>query len=279
MKPFRVLTIAGSDSGGGAGIQADLKTITVLGGFGMSVITALTAQNTLGVHGILDVPPSFVAAQFDAVATDIGIDAAKTGMLSTPEIIRVVAGKIRQYGIAKLVVDPVMVAKGGMPLIREEAKKTLIAELLPLAFILTPNIPEAEVLSGIRIVTLDDMKKAAKVIHEMGARHVIVKGGHLPGDAVDLLYNGEGFREFSSPRIATNDSHGTGCTYSAAIAAWLAFGRDAAGAVTEAKRYVTAAIRHAWRIGGGHGPTNHLAPLFATGNGQTAKRPAIWNEL
>ena len=149
MKPVRILTIAGSDSGGGAGIQADLKTITVLGGFGMSVITALTAQNTLGVHGIHDVPPAFVAAQFDAVATDIGIDAAKTGMLATSEVLRVVAGKIRQYGIEKLVVDPVMVAKGGMSLIREEAKKTLIAELVPLAFVLTPNIPEAEVLSGI----------------------------------------------------------------------------------------------------------------------------------
>jgi hydroxymethylpyrimidine/phosphomethylpyrimidine kinase len=279
MKPFRVLTIAGSDSGGGAGIQADLKTITALGGFGMSVITALTAQNTLGVHGIHDVPPAFVAAQFDAVATDIGIDAAKTGMLSTPETIRVVAGKIRRYGVAKLVVDPVMVAKGGMSLIRGEAIKTLVAELIPLAFVLTPNIPEAEVLSGIRIATLDDMKKAAKIIHEMGARHVIVKGGHLPGDAVDLLYDGADFQGFRSPRIVTEDTHGTGCTYSAAIAAGLAFGKDVAGAVTEAKRYITAAIRHAWRLGGGHGPTNHLAPLFASGNGQTAERPAIWNEV
>jgi hydroxymethylpyrimidine/phosphomethylpyrimidine kinase len=279
MKPYRVLTIAGSDSGGGAGIQADLKTITVLGGFGMSVITSLTAQNTLGVHGIHNVPPAFVAAQFDAVATDIGIDAAKTGMLPTSEIIRVVAGKIRQYGIAKLVVDPVMVAKGGMSLIREEAKKTLISELIPLAFVLTPNIPEAEVLSGIRIVTLDDMRKAAKIIREMGARHVVVKGGHLPGDAVDLLYNGKDFQEFRTLRIATEDTHGTGCTYSAVIAAELAFGNDVAGAVTEAKRYITAAVRHAWRVGGGHGPTNHLAPLFASGNGQTAKRPEMWKEV
>ncbi len=279
MKPFRVLTIAGSDSGGGAGIQADLKTITALGGFGMSVITALTAQNTLGVHGIHDVPPAFVAAQFDAVATDIGIDAAKTGMLPTPEIIRVVAGKIRRYGIGKLVVDPVMVAKGGMSLIREEAIKTLIAELIPLAFVLTPNIPEAEILSGIRIATLDDMRKAVKIIREMGARHVIVKGGHLPGDAVDLLYDGGDFQEFHSLRITTEDTHGTGCTYSAAIAAGLAFGKDVAEAVTEAKRYITAAIQHAWRLGGGHGPTNHLAPLFESGNGQTAERPAIWNEV
>ena len=276
MKPFTVLTIAGSDSGGGAGIQADLKTITVLGGFGMSVITALTAQNTLGVHGIHDVPPAFVAAQFDAVASDIGIDAAKTGMLPTSEIIRVVAGKIRQYGIAKLVVDPVMVATGGVSLIREAARQTLIAELIPLAFVVTPNIPEAEVLSGVRIGTLGDMKKAARIIHGMGARHVVVKGGHLPGDAADLLYDGANFREFRSPRIATKDTHGTGCTYSAAIATGLAFGKDAAESVAEAKRYIAAAIQHAWRLGGGHGPTNHLAPLFASGNGQTAKRPGIW---
>ena len=275
MKPFRVLTIAGSDSGGGAGIQADLKTITVLGGFGMSVITALTAQNTLGVHGIHGVPPEFVAAQFDAVATDIGIDAAKTGMLATSEVIRMVAGKIRQYGIVKLVVDPVMVAKGGMSLIREEAKATLIAELIPLAFVLTPNIPEAEVLAGIRIATLADMREAARIIRKMGARHVVVKGGHLAGDAVDLLYDGESFRELRAPRIATADTHGTGCTYSAAIATGLAFRKEVAEAVTDAKHYITEAVHHAWRLGGGHGPTNHLAPLFATG---TAVWPERWEK-
>lgn len=265
MKPVRVLTIAGSDSGGGAGIQADLKTITVLGGFGMSVVTALTAQNTLGVHGIHEVPPEFVAAQFDAVATDIGVDAAKTGMLAGSEIIRVVAGKIREYGIERLVVDPVMAAKGGAALIREEAKRILIAELIPLAFVITPNIPEAEALSGVRIATLSDMKEAARAIRNLGPRHVVVKGGHLAGDAVDLLYDGRDFREFSSPRIATADTHGTGCTYSAAIATGLAFGRDVAEAVAQAKRYITEAVRHAWRLGGGHGPTNHLAPLFASG--------------
>ena len=271
MKPFRVLTIAGSDSGGGAGIQADLKTVTVLGGFGMSVVTALTAQNTLGVHGILDVPPAFVAAQFDAVAADIGIDAAKTGMLPTAEIIEVVAGRIRRYGIGRLVVDPVMVATGGTPLIGEEARKALVAELVPLAFVLTPNIPEAEVLAGIPVATLEDMRKAARIIHAMGAKHVVVKGGHLSGDAVDLLYDGEGFVEFGAPRIATVDTHGTGCTYSAAIAVWLASGKDATEAVREAKRYITIAVRHAWRLGGGRGPTNHLAPLIASGEGRTAK--------
>lgn len=279
MKPVRVLTIAGSDSGGGAGIQADLKTITVLGGFGMSIITALTAQNTLGVHGIHDVPPAFVAAQFDAVATDIGIDAAKTGMLATSEVLRIVAGKIRQYGIEKLVVDPVMVAKGGMSLIREEAKKTMIAELIPLAFVLTPNIPEAEVLSGIRIATLADMKEAARIISHLGARHVVVKGGHLAGDATDLLYDGREFRIFSAPRIATADTHGTGCTYSAAIATCLGRGMDVPGAVAEAKRYITEAVRYAWRVGGGHGPTNHLAPLFNPVAGGTAARPEGWKTV
>jgi hydroxymethylpyrimidine/phosphomethylpyrimidine kinase len=279
MIPVRILTIAGSDSGGGAGIQADLKTITVLGGFGMSVITALTAQNTLGVHSIHDVPPPFVAAQFDAVATDIGIDAAKTGMLATSEVLRVVAGKIRQYGIEKLVVDPVMVAKGGMSLIREEAKKTLIMELVPLAYVLTPNIPEAEVLSGLRILTLSDMKEAARIIRNLGARHVVVKGGHLSGDATDLLYDGREFTTFNAPRIATEDTHGTGCTYSAAIATYLGFGMDVPGAVAEAKRYITEAIRRAWRVGGGHGPTNHLAPRFASADGTAAGEPYAWKKI
>ena len=279
MKPARVLTIAGSDSGGGAGIQADLKTITVLGGFGMSVVTALTAQNTLGVHGIHEIPPEFVAAQFDAVATDIGVDAAKTGMLVNLEIIRVVAGKVREHGIERLVVDPVMVAKGGAALLREEAKKILVAELIPLALVLTPNIPEAEVLSGIRIATLSDMKEAAQRIWNLGPRHVVLKGGHLAGDAVDLLYDGRDFREFRSQRIATADTHGTGCTYSAAIATGLALGRDVAEAVADAKRYITEAIRCAWRLGGGHGPTNHLAPLIASGavtagNGRHAETDA-----
>jgi hydroxymethylpyrimidine/phosphomethylpyrimidine kinase len=276
MRPVRILTIAGSDSGGGAGIQADLKTITVLGGFGMSVITALTAQNTLGVHGIHDVPPEFIAAQFDAVAADIGVDAAKTGMLASSEIIRIVTAKVSRYGIEKLVVDPVMVAKGGAQLIRDEAKTTLIEELIPLSFVLTPNIPEAEVLSGIRIATLDDMRRAARIIRGLGARHVVVKGGHLSGDAVDLLYDGREFREFSSPRITTADTHGTGCTYSAAIATALGFGKDVPTAVTEAKRYSTAAVRHAWRVGGGHGPTNHLAPLFDAGDGMPAAWRAGW---
>ena len=258
----RVLTIAGSDSGGGAGIQADLKTITVLGGFGMSVITALTAQNTLGVQGIHEVPIDFVEKQFDSVAEDIGVDAAKTGMLANSEIIKAVAKKIQNYGVEKLVVDPVMVAKGGAILIRDEAKKTLIEVLLPRAFVITPNTSEAEALAGIKIESVDDMKRAAMIIHDMGARNVFVKGGHMSGDALDILFDGRDFYELVSERIETKDTHGTGCTLSAAIATGLAQEMTVLDAVKRAKDYVTTAIRFSLRIGGGHGPTNHFAYLL-----------------
>ena len=256
-KPPRVLTIAGSDSGGGAGIQADLKTITVLGGFGMSVITALTAQNTLGVKGILEVPIPFIEQQFDAVATDIGVDAAKTGMLVNSAIVRAVAAKVRQYGIEKLVVDPVLAAKGGVRLIGDEALESLISDLLPLAFVVTPNVPEAEVLAGMTIRSPEDMKEAACRIRRLGALNVIVKGGHLPGEPLDVLFDGSEYYEFKGERIDTKDTHGTGCTYSAAIATGLAMGKTLPDAVREAKAYVLEAIRHAWRIGKGHGPLNH----------------------
>jgi hydroxymethylpyrimidine/phosphomethylpyrimidine kinase len=265
MDVMKILTIAGSDSGGGAGIQADLKTITALGGFGMSVITALTAQNTLGVQGVYDIPVEFIEKQFDSVATDIGVDAAKTGMLSSSEIIRSVAKKIRQYRIQKLVVDPVMVAKGGSPLLREEARGALINDLIPLAMVITPNIPEAEVLTGMQITSLKSMKKAAAAIHKRGARNVIIKGGHLEGDAVDLLYDGKKFHALSSPRIATMHTHGTGCTFASAIATGLARGNSVLEAATQAKAYVTEAIRFGLAIGGGHGPTNHFAPIFRQG--------------
>ena len=264
MTPLRVLTIAGSDSGGGAGIQADLKTIAALGGFGMSVITALTAQNTLGVQDIYDVPPEFVAKQFDAVAADIGIDAAKTGMLGSVEILKVVAGKIRQYGIEQLVVDPVFKSTDGVSLIGNgvaDAVKALIAELLPLALVVTPNIPEAELLSGIHIASVRDMEIAAAIIGGLGAKNVVVKGGHFAGDAaqaVDVLYDGKKFARFSAERIATRDTHGTGCTFSAAVAASLAAGKTVYEAVDAAKKHITAAIRGAWRIGGGQGPVNHM---------------------
>jgi len=261
----RVLTIAGSDSGGGAGIQADLKTITALGGFGMSVITALTAQNTLGVQGVYEIPVEFIEKQFDSVASDIGVDAVKTGMLSSSEIIRSVAGKIRQYKIRKLVVDPVMVAKGGSPLLREEARGTLVKELIPLATVVTPNIPEAEVLAGMRIATKDNVKKAAVKIHKLGAKNVVVKGGHLEGDAMDLLFDGKTFYEFATKRIDTKHTHGTGCTFASAIATGMAQGDGVLEAVKRAKDYVTEAIRFGLPIGGGQGPTNHFAPVFREG--------------
>lgn len=265
MKPIRVLTIAGSDSGGGAGIQADLKTITCLGGYGMSVITALTAQNTLGVQGIHEILPEFIALQFDAVAKDIGVDAAKTGMLANADIVRVVAQKIKEHGIQKFVCDPVMVAKGGALLIAEEAQQTLIQELLPLAFVVTPNIPEAEVLSSIIISTVEDMKKAARIIYGHGVKNVVIKGGHLAGGikygAVDVLYDGHRYYEFTSPWIPTKDTHGTGCTFSAALATGLASGKSLLEGVQAAKAYITEAIRYSLRIGAGHGPTNHFAPV------------------
>lgn len=259
----RVLTIAGSDSGGGAGIQADIKTITVLGGFGMTVITALTAQNTTGVQGVLDIPVDFIERQFDSVLSDIGADAAKTGMLSSSEIISMVVRKIREYRIDRLVVDPVMVAKGGAHLLRDEARESLVNELLPLALVVTPNIPEAAVLCGSPIETVEDMKKAARAIREMGARNVVVKGGHLAGDAVDILFDGKEYHSFSVERVATGDTHGTGCTYSAAIATALARGETVHAAVESAKRYITAAILNSLRLGSGHGPTNHLAPIIS----------------
>jgi hydroxymethylpyrimidine/phosphomethylpyrimidine kinase len=262
MEVKRVLAIAGSDSGGGAGIQADLKTITVLGGFGMSVITAITAQNTLGVQGVFEVPVEFIERQFDSVATDIGVDAAKTGMLCSAEIIRCVAKRIRRYRIRKLVVDPVMVAKGGRLLLREEARETLIRELIPLAMVFTPNVPEAEALTGMRIKSMASMKKAAGAIHQLGARNVIIKGGHLEGDAVDLLYDGRTFHTLSAPRIETKHSHGTGCTFASAIATGLARGCSFLEASTQAKAYVTEAIRRGLAIGSGQGPVNHAAPLL-----------------
>jgi hydroxymethylpyrimidine/phosphomethylpyrimidine kinase len=262
MEVKRVLTIAGSDSGGGAGIQADLKTITTMGGFGMSVITALTAQNTLGVQGVYEIPVEFIEKQFDSVATDIGVDAAKTGMLSSSEITRCVAKKIRQYKIRRLVVDPVMVAKGGSPLLREEARGALVKELIPLAMVVTPNIPEAEVLAGMRIVTKDNMKKAAVKIYRLGAKNVVVKGGHLEGDAMDLLFDGKAFHEITAKRIETKHTHGTGCTFASAIATGLARGYGVLEAVNRAKDYVTEAILSGLAIGGGQGPVNHVAPLL-----------------
>ena len=257
----KVLTIAGSDSGGGAGIQADLKTFSARGVYGMSVITALTAQNTIGVQGVYEILPSFVEKQIDSVMSDIGADAWKTGMLSDSEIIRVVADRAQKYNIKLLVVDPVMIAKSGDPLLNHKAVTALISALIPLAFVLTPNHHEAQTLTGLTIENLADAREAAKEIHNQGAKNVVIKGGHLPDvkNAIDLLYDGRNFIEFRASRIKTKNTHGTGCTFASAIAAELAKGNDIKSAVHTSKAYLTAAIQKAdvLRIGKGHGPTNH----------------------
>jgi hydroxymethylpyrimidine/phosphomethylpyrimidine kinase len=254
----RALTIAGSDSGGGAGIQADLKTFAALRVYGMSAITSITAQNTVGVDGVHDVPAEFVAKQIDMVAQDIGVDAAKTGMLSNAEIVYAVADAIKRNAIEKLVVDPVMAAKSGDTLLQESARDALVREMLPLAYVLTPNVPEAEALTGLRVTDVKSMQEAARALHGKGPRYVVIKGGHLAGaEAVDLLFDGTSFETFSSARIDTNNTHGTGCTFSAAIAGLLAKGFDVVASVEGAKAYLTKAIRHALPLGKGHGPLMH----------------------
>jgi hydroxymethylpyrimidine/phosphomethylpyrimidine kinase len=225
----------------------------------MSVITALTAQNTLGVHGIHEIPPSFVEKQMEVVLSDIGADAIKTGMLAHSEIIRVVARKIRQYGLKVVVVDPVMVAKSGDSLLRKDAQEALIRELIPLAWIVTPNLPEASVLAGFKVTSVEGMRKAARRIRQLGAKHVVVKGGHLKGRAVDLLYDGKRFEEIVVPRIETKNTHGTGCTFASAIATFLARGDTVYGAVQKAKTFITLAIQSGLSLGKGTGPTNPAA--------------------
>ncbi|GAC1393473.1 MAG: bifunctional hydroxymethylpyrimidine kinase/phosphomethylpyrimidine kinase [Ktedonobacteraceae bacterium] len=251
------LTIAGSDSGAGAGIQADLKTFAALGVYGLSALTAVTAQNTTGVRAAEELSPMLVEAQIDAVLEDIGAHVAKTGMLSSSAIIEAVAGRVRKWNL-RLVVDPVMRAKGGDALLRPEAVATLCTLLLPLAEVVTPNLPEAEELTGRRVETLDDMREAARAIHALGPRHVVVKGGHCSAEPVDVYFNGETFTELHAERIQTLHTHGTGCTFSAAITAFLARGLPVQEAVTNAKRYITEAIRHAPGIGHGHGPVGHF---------------------
>ncbi len=261
----KILTIAGSDSGGGAGIQADLKAITLLGGYGMSVITALTAQNTVGVQGVQEVPPEFVEKQIDSVLSDIGVDAIKTGMLANTEIIEVVAKKIKEYGVKKVVVDPVMVAKGGDPLLRQDARESLLRRLIPLATVLTPNLPEASVLTGMKIHSIEGMRKAARRLYEWGAKNVVVKGGHLKGSAIDLLYDGKEYFEIEGSRIETKNTHGTGCTFASAIATYLAKGDSVVEAVKQAKAFITLAIQHSLDLGRGTGPTNPAAPVLREG--------------
>lgn len=260
------LTIAGSDSSGGAGIQADLKTFAAHGVYGMSAITAVTAQNTVGVTGFEPLSADLVTAQIEAVVSDIGAHAAKTGMLPTGAIVEAVAAAVEDLEIPWLVVDPVMIAKSGEALIDDEAVAAMKAELLRRAFVVTPNIPEAETLSGVTITSDEDRRTAARRIAALGASAVIIKGGHFASaDIVDLLYDGHRFHEFRTPRVAGRATHGTGCTFAAALTARLALGSSLADAVPQAQQYVAGAIRTAPNLGRGHGPMNHF---WKTSNSQ-----------
>ena len=255
----QVLTIAGSDSGGGAGIQADLKAMSANGVFAMSVITAITAQNTEEVTDVFELPPSIIASQLDAVFDDFDVAAVKTGMLSSTAIVETVVKMLAPQKIGLLIVDPVMVSKSGHPLLRPDAVDAVKTQLLPLAFVVTPNIHEAQQLSGIQITSLADARRAAKVIHGFGCKHVLIKGGHLLNErATDLLYDGRFFNVLKGEFIETSHTHGTGCTFASALAAHLARGRSVLDAAQAAKAYVTQAIRHGLAIGHGHGPTDHF---------------------
>ncbi|OFW20340.1 MAG: bifunctional hydroxymethylpyrimidine kinase/phosphomethylpyrimidine kinase [Acidobacteria bacterium RIFCSPLOWO2_02_FULL_65_29] len=253
------LTIAGSDSGGGAGIQADLKTFAAFGVYGTSAVAAITAQNTMGVTAVMAVSADLVTAQIAAVASDIELHATKTGMLATAAIVEAVAAAIEELDLPNVVVDPVMVAKSGERLLDNEGIQALRMELLPRALVVTPNIPEAEVLSGLRISSLDSARDAARRIQELGPAAVVIKGGHGTGDEIiDLLFDGEQFHEYRTPRLATRHTHGTGCTFASAIAASLAHGHPLTEATRRAQAYVAGAIRHGLAIGHGHGPLDHF---------------------
>jgi hydroxymethylpyrimidine/phosphomethylpyrimidine kinase len=258
------LTIAGSDSGGGAGIQADLKTFAALGVHGTSAITAVTAQNTMGVSDYIELPVNMIRAQIDDVVRDLAPAAAKTGMLASPEIIAVVAAAIEEHGIASLVVDPVMVAKGGAKLLRDDAVAALRTRLIPLAAVITPNLPEAEVLLGRPISGRDQRERAARDLVGLGCRAAVVKGGHAGEDADDVVCDGHAVRWLPGKRIETGNTHGSGCTFSAAITACLARGSRMQDALLEAKLFVTGAIQHSLEIGSGHGPVNPMWQLNRT---------------
>lgn len=257
--PPVVLTIAGSDSGGGAGIQADLKTFTALEVFGTTAITSVTSQNTLGVHGVRDLPPDVVRSQIEAVMDDLSPAAIKSGMLSSAAIIGAVTEELERYRVERYVLDPVMVSETGHRLLEPEAVEELVRRLLPLALVVTPNRYEAEALVGVSIESEDDMQEAARRLADLGGRNVVLKGGHMEGDeAVDVLFDGREFARFAAPRVLTRNTHGTGCTYAAAIAAYLAKGESVHESVRRAKEYVTGAISHGFGIGAGGGPLNHF---------------------
>ncbi len=255
----QVLTIAGSDSGGGAGIQADIKAMSANGVFAMSAITVITAQNTEEVTDVFELPASIIAAQIDAVFNDFDVAAVKTGMLSSVEIVRVVAKLLTPQKISNLIVDPVMQSKSGHALLKPDAVDALRTELIPLALVITPNIHEAQQLSGMEIKSLADARQAAKILHKLGCRNVLIKGGHLLAErGTDLLYDGRFFNIYKGDFIDTPHTHGTGCTFASAIAAQVARGNALPEAVRAAKAYVTEAIRHGLAIGHGKGPTNHF---------------------
>lgn len=260
------LTIAGSDCSGGAGIQADLKTFSANGVFGMSVIVSVVAENTQRVIDIQDITPEMILKQMEAVFEDIEVDAVKVGMLSETACMLAVSEGLKKYKPKNIVVDPVMYAKGGCPLMNPDNIDMLIKEIIPLADIITPNIPEAEKIADMKIEGIEDMKKACEKIYAMGTRAVLVKGGHGEGESsIDVFYDGKEFKSFVSERINTKNTHGTGCTLSSAIASRLALGKTMVEAVEGAKEYVTMAIRHSLSIGKGHGPTNHFYDLYVNG--------------
>lgn len=260
MNVAKALTIAGSDSGGGAGIQADLKTFQELEAYGMSALTTVTAQNTFGVQGVYDVPVSGVVDQLNSIGNDLTPDAVKTGMLFSKEIIEAVAERVSHYNWSNLVVDPVMIAKGGAKLLQDDAVQAIKENLLPLAKVVTPNIPEAEVLANLNINTIEDRKKAARIIHSSGPEFVLIKGGHDTEETVrDFLFDGDRFISFDSNRYPTKNTHGTGCTFSAAITAQLAKGASVNDSIEIAKAFIQEAIEQDLHIGAGHGPTNHWA--------------------
>ncbi|ATW26060.1 bifunctional hydroxymethylpyrimidine kinase/phosphomethylpyrimidine kinase [Candidatus Formimonas warabiya] len=261
----KVLTIAGSDSSGGAGIQADIKTFSAHGVFGMSVITAVTAQNTQGVFAVQDIDDDVIAKQIDAIFQDIEVDAVKIGMVSQVNTIKTIAAKLKEYQPQNVVLDPVMVAKSGFHLLNPQAKDTLVHTLLPLATIVTPNIPEAEVITEMEIANLGDMEEACRKIFSLGPQSVLVKGGHLAASSTDVFFDGQAFTYLKSPRIHTKNTHGTGCTLSAAIASNLGKGDNLLEAVKKAKEYITVAIEHALSIGKGVGPTHHFYVLYQKG--------------
>ncbi|MGL5314035.1 MAG: bifunctional hydroxymethylpyrimidine kinase/phosphomethylpyrimidine kinase [Peptostreptococcaceae bacterium] len=260
MRDYKIptLTIAGSDSSGGAGIQADLKTFSAIGTYGMSAITAITAQNTEGVFLVEELSTEMVRKQIEVVFDDIEPKALKIGMVSNENIIREIANTLKQYNPKYLVVDPVMISKSGYSLLKPEAKKSLIEDLIPMAYIITPNVPEAEEITDTTIKTLEDMKEVGKKILNLGPKYVLMKGGHLEGDAVDVLIGEDTFELFNVERLDRKNTHGTGCTLSSAITSHLALGYDIVEAVKLSKTYITEAIRHSFDIGNGVGPVHHF---------------------